>query len=69
MVVELLQCCHGDVIFSSRGAVVLSFQLRCNVGGGGGLKERLVGWGVGGGQGALDYTLIRGFFEGEATMR
>ncbi len=37
-VVELLQCCHGDVIFSSRGAVILCFKLHCNVGGG--WKER-----------------------------
>lgn len=32
LVVELLLCCHGDVIFLSRGAVVFCFQLHYNVG-------------------------------------
>lgn len=34
LVVELLFCCHGGVIFLSRGAVVFCFQLHYNVGGG-----------------------------------
>lgn len=44
--VELRLCCHGDVIYFSKEAVLLGFKLHCNVGG---------GWR----EGALDCTVIR----------